>query len=462
MVKDMTQGSPTKLILAFSLPMLLGNVFQQLYNMVDSIIVGRFEGSNALAAVGTSFPIIFLLVSLIFGLTMGSGVVISQFYGAGQEDKVRRAVSTALSFQMVAALVMSVVGLLLSRPLLVLLRTPPEIIDKSAAYMQIFFGGLIFMFAYNAFAGILRSLGDSRTPLYFLIISSLINVGLDYYFVASLGWGVAGVAWATMIAQGVSAILCIVYVYKRVPLLALKRSEWVFDMEIFKNMLRIGIPSSIQQTVASLGMMAVQGLVNSFGSVTMAAYTAASRMDSFAMMPIQNLAMAAATFTGQNVGAGKLDRVRSGLWSTLGMVVASCLLVSLLVFILGPQMIQLFIDAEETVVISRGVEYMQTVSIFYAIFGVMIVLNSVLRGAGDSMIPMFTTITALIVRVTVAYWLTSIPTISYRGIWWSIPAGWVVGSIVPAVRYLSGAWKDKAVVRQKMFAQANAASGSPE
>ena len=462
MVKDMTQGSAAKLILTFSLPMLLGNIFQQMYNMVDSIVVGRFVGPNALAAVGTSFPIIFLLISLVLGLTMGSGVVISQFFGAKQTDKVRRAISTALSFQLVFALVMSMLGLVLSRPLLHLLRTPPEIIGESAAYMQIFFGGLIFMFAYNAFAGILRSLGDSKTPLYFLMLSSVINIGLDIYFVAALGWGVRGVAWATLIAQGFSSVLCIAYVYKRVPLLRFTRADWVFDMEIFKTMLRIGIPSSIQQTVASIGMMAMQALVNSFGSITMAAYTAASRMDSFAMMPIMSLGMAVSTFTGQNIGANRLDRVRNGLWATTGMVVFCCVLVSILVFTMGPQMIQVFITADETEVIAQGVQYMQTVSIFYVIFGIMNVFNGVLRGAGDTMVPMVTTMVALATRVSVGYWLVTIPNISYRGIWWAIPAGWVVGTIIPTFRYFSGAWKAKAVVRQQMFAQANPAPSASD
>ncbi|MBS3950500.1 MAG: MATE family efflux transporter [Peptococcaceae bacterium] len=457
MVKDMTQGSAAKLILIFSLPMLLGNVFQQMYNMVDAIVVGRFVGPNALAAVGTSFPIIFLLISLVLGLTMGSGVVISQFFGAKKIDKVRRAVSTALSFQLVFALAMSLIGLFLSRPLLHLLRTPPEIIGDSVAYMQIFFGGLIFMFAYNAFAGILRSLGDSKTPLYFLMISSVINIGLDIYFVVALGWGVRGVAWATLIAQGISSVLCIVFVYKRVPLLRFTRAEWVFDIDIFKTMLKIGIPSSIQQTVASVGMMAMQALVNSFGSVTVAAYTAASRMDSFALMPIMSLGMAVSTFTGQNIGANRLDRVRSGLWASIGMVVFSCAVVSIFVFTMGSHMIQVFINAEETEVIARGVQYMQTVSIFYVIFGIMNVFSGVLRGAGDAMIPMVTTIVALITRVSVGYWLVTIPSISYRGIWWAIPAGWVVGTIIPTLRYFSGAWKAKAVVRQQMFAEASPA-----
>ncbi len=452
MVRDMTQGSAGKLILTFTLPMFIGNIFQQLYNMVDSIVVGRFVGPNALAAVGTSFPIIFLLVSLIMGLTMGSGIVISQFFGAQQHDKVRRAVSTALIFQMVCAFAMTGVGLVLSRPLLELLRTPPEIINDSAAYMRIFFGGLVFMFAYNVFSGILRALGDSKTPLYFLIVSTITNIVLNVYFVAHLGWGVPGVAWATLIAQAVSSILCIIYVYRKVPVLRFSREELVFDTDIFKTMVRIGIPTSIQQTIASVGMMAVQGLVNSFGAVTMAAYTAASRMDSFAMMPIMNFGMALSTFTGQNIGANKLDRVSEGLRATMKMAIIACLAVSVLVYLAGPHLIQIFIDAEQADVITRGVDYMRTVSLFYAVFSVLMIFNGLLRGAGDTMVPMFSVTASLAVRVVVAYWLASIPSIGYRGIWWSIPTGWTIASIIPVLRYLSGKWKAKAVVRQQMFA----------
>jgi putative MATE family efflux protein len=346
---------------------------------------------------------------------------------------------------------MSVVGLLASRPLLTLLNTPPEIINDSAAYMQIFFGGLVFMFSYNAFSGILRALGDSRTPLYFLMVSTVINILLDLYFVAHLGLGVTGVAWATLIAQATSSLLCVIYIYRRVPILQITRQQWVFDRDLFKLMVKLGVPSSVQQTVVSMGIMAVQGLVNSFGGVTMAAYTAAGRIDSFAMMPIQNFSMALSTYVGQNVGANRLDRVRQGLLATLGLVVVSCLLVSLLVFTVGPSLIEVFIDASETQVISQGVDYLRTVSIFYVIFGVMLILSGLLRGAGDTVIPMFSSIANLAVRVVVAYWLASLPGVGYRGIWWAIPAGWAVGSIIPIVRYLTGGWKAKAVVHKQRF-----------
>jgi len=446
--RDMTQGSELKQITLFTVPMLIGAVFQQMYNMVDSIVVGRFVGPNALAAVGTSFPIIFFLISLVLGLTVGSGVIISQFFGAKQTDQLRKAVSTAFIFQGVAGVILSIVGISLSRPLLQLLRTPPEIINDAAAYMHIYLAGLIFLFAYNSFAGFQRAVGDSKTPLYFLIISTVLNIVLDIYFVAVLGWGVRGVALATLIAIATSSILCALYIYHRVPLLRIGRGQWIFEPAIFRTMLRIGVPTAIQQSVASMGFMAVQSLINSFGGVTMAANTAAARLDSFAMMPIMNLGMAVSTFTGQNIGAGKLDRVRKGLMATLSVVAVCAVVMSFLVYVFGPQLIQVFIKAEEADVISRGVEYLRIVSIFYLLFGIMCVFNGVLRGAGDTLVPMYTIIVDLGVRVGVAYWLTTIPSISYRGVWWAIPAGWGVASLIPSIRYFSGGWKAKAVVRQ--------------
>ena len=452
MLRDMTQGSPAKLIWAFSVPMFIGSIFQQLYNMVDAIVVGRFVGPNALAAVGTSFPIIFFMISVVLGMTMGSGVVISQFFGAKDMVRTRRAVVTALSFQLVFAAFLGALGVLLSRPLLLLLNTPDVILGDATAYMQIFFGGILFMFAYNALAGILRSLGDSKTPLYFLIVSSLLNVALNIYFVVELGLGVRGVAWATLIAQGVSSVLTFGYIYTRVPLLRFTRAELVFDWSIFWTMVRIGAPSSLQQALASVGMMAVQALVNSFGPITIAAFTAASRMDSFAMIPIMNFGMAVSTFTGQNIGADRLDRVTEGLKATLMMVIVSCLIVSVLVFTAGGYMISLFMTGDQPEIMAQGIDYMRTVSLFYAVFGALMVLNGVLRGAGDAWVPTVTTMTSLAIRVASAYVLVN-TALGHRGIWWSIPIGWSVAVLVPTYRYFSGVWKTKAVVRQNLLAQ---------
>lgn len=446
MIQDMTKGSVLRQIVIFAIPLFIGNIFQQLYNMVDAIVVGRFVGKNALAAVGTSFPAMFLLVALVMGLTTGASIVVSQLFGAGELKKMRRAISTAFIFLILCAIGLTVLGLFTARNLLLLLKTPPEVIDGATVYLQIIFAGLLFMFLYNTVAAILRALGDSRTPLYFLIVSSLLNIGLDLLFVLRFNLGVAGVAWATVISQAVSAVLSIIYVYKRVELLRFYPRDLVFDWELFVQSVRLGIPASIQQTIVSLGMIAVQGLVNSFGSVTMAAYTAAGRIDSIAMMPIMNLGLAVSTFTAQNIGAGKLNRVRRGYKETLVMVAACCVVTSTIILRFGPNLIQLFVEAGEVEVIAQGNDYITVVSFFYIIMGLLFVTNGVLRGSGDMAVSMVSTIVNLVVRVAAAYYLSSKPAIGFRGIWWSIPIGWCCGFFVSYLRYRSGKWTEKGVV----------------
>lgn len=458
MVQDMTKGSVARQIIIFAIPLFIGNIFQQLYNMVDAVVVGRFVGKNALAAVGTSFPAMFLLVALVMGLTMGASVVVSQLFGAGDLKKMRRALSTAFIFLLICALSLTLIGILAARSLLLLLKTPPEIIDDASIYLKIIFAGLLFMFLYNTIAAFLRALGDSRTPLYFLIISSLLNMGLDLLFVLRFKMGVAGVGWATVISQAVSVILCIIYIYKRVELLRLKPRDLIFDRELFALSVRLGIPASIQQTVVSFGMIAVQGLVNSFGSVTMAAYTAAARIDSIAMMPIMNLGLAVSTFTAQNIGAGNLERVRRGYRRTLAMVAACCAATSTVILLFGPKLIELFIDAREVEVIAQGNDYITVVSFFYILLGLLFVTNGVLRGSGDMIVSMASTIVNLTVRVIFAYFLSSRAEIGYHGIWWSIPIGWGCGFIVAYTRYRSGKWTVKAVVNSPSRRTAEAES----
>lgn len=458
MVQDMTKGSVARQIIIFAIPLFIGNIFQQLYNMVDAVVVGRFVGKNALAAVGTSFPAMFLLVALVMGLTMGASVVVSQLFGAGDLKKMRRALSTAFIFLLICALSLTLIGILAARSLLLLLKTPPEIIGDASIYLKIIFAGLLFMFLYNTIAAFLRALGDSRTPLYFLIISSLLNMGLDLLFVLRFKMGVAGVGWATVISQAVSVILCIIYIYKRVELLRLKPRDLIFDRELFALSVRLGIPASIQQTVVSFGMIAVQGLVNSFGSVTMAAYTAAARIDSIAMMPIMNLGLAVSTFTAQNIGAGNLERVRRGYRRTLAMVAACCVATSAVILLFGPKLIELFIDAREVEVIAQGNDYITVVSFFYILLGLLFVTNGVLRGSGDMIVSMASTIVNLTVRVIFAYFLSSRAEIGYHGIWWSIPIGWGCGFIVAYTRYRSGKWTVKAVVNSPSRQTAEAES----
>ena len=444
---DMTQGNPFSQIVKFTLPMLIGNVFQLLYNTVDAIVVGRFVGMHAFAAVGTSFPVFFLLLSFIFGLNMGSGVVISQFYGAGKLEEVRRSVTTSVIFQLVCVAVMTVVGLVILEPLFRLMQVPAEIMADALIYARIFFYGLVFMFGYNILAGILRSLGDSRTPLYFLIISTILSIALSIWFVVSLRWGVAGVAWATLIAQAISMVLCYMYIIKNIPLLTFTTKQLVYDHDIMRSIIRLAIPSSVQQMIISLGFITVQGLVNTHGTATMAAFSAGGKVDSYATMPIMNFGQAISTYAGQNVGAWKIDRVRQGVRSTIIICLGLCLVTSVLVFTFGPNLIAVFLDAdveENITVIYQGVDFIRTVSIFYIVFAVSGIMNGVLRGTGDAITPMVSSFLNLGLRVGCAYYLTSIPEISFRGLWWSIPIGWTAGALVPIYRYLSGKWIENA------------------
>lgn len=327
MVKNLTEGKPLKLLFFFSLPMLLGNLFQQLYNMVDSIVVGNFVGADALAAVGASFPVTFLAVALAAGLSMGCNVVISQLFGANRIREMKVTVSTALIGQFFLSVAIMIVGGLLSPAILSLLKTPDNIMADSRTYLQIYFGGAVFLFIYNTLNGIYNALGDSKTPLYFLIFSTLANIYLDLRFVIRYQMGVAGVAWATLIAQGICAGLSLLVLLIRLKKMpdeedAPELKARLFDFSAVKRIAHVGVPSMIQQSIVSLSMLFMQGLVNSYGSVFIAGYTAATKIDSLAMLPNMNFSNAMSSYTAQNIGAGKPERVKEGYKASICMVVA--------------------------------------------------------------------------------------------------------------------------------------------
>lgn len=445
MTKDMTSGQPFKVILAFTIPMLLGNVFQQLYNIVDSVIVGNYVGSEALAAVGASFPIIFLYVAVAMGLGMGGSIVISQYYGAKNEEKVRVSISTTLIVLTVVAIGLSIVGVLTAEPLLRLLNTPQEIIGQSASYLKIYFAGLVFMFLYNTFSAIYRAIGDSKSPLYFLIIATILNVVLDLLFVVKFDMGVNGVAWATVIAQGVSALLCYLYSQAKIPLLRFKRADFVYEKEIRKKIMSLGVPAMIQQIVVSLGMMATQGLVNSYGPSIIAGYTAATKIDNLATMPIMNLSMAISTFTAQNIGAGKSERINDGFKSTMAMGVGFSLLITAIIFVFGEQLMNIFVDSIADIeVIEAGMLYLKIVSLCYILFGIMFISNGVLRGAGDMKMVTLSSLVSLGTRVISAYALNGV--LGFSTIAVAIPIGWFCGMAISTMRFKSGKWKNKTVI----------------
>jgi len=443
-MRKLTEGEEGRLILYFTMPMLLGNVFQQLYSIVDSIIVGNYLGKAALAAVGASYPIIFALISLVVGITMGTTIVIAQFFGAKQYDKVKLAVDTMYIFLFFASVLLTVIGLLLSKWIFRVTRLPEEVVPMATTFMNTYLLGLVFFFGYNGTSAALRGIGDSKTPLYFLIYATLMNLGLVFLFVAVFHWGIAGAAWATILSQSSAFFIAIWYLNKKECLLHFSLKNMRFDRDIFMKSLRVGLPSGIQQTFVSMGMLFLYGIVNSYGTDVSAAYSVAGRIDSFALLPAMNFSMALSTFTGQNLGANQPERVVRGLRKTIVIAGIIALMVTLLVIFTGHYMMGWFTKDPE--VIRIGWEYLVIVSSFYLVFTLMFLYTGVMRGAGDTLVPMFISIFSLwIIRIPMAYLLSG--WMGEKGIWWSIPAGWIVGTLVAFWYYRTGKWKNKVIVR---------------
>ena len=451
MVKNLTEGQPLRLLFFFSLPMVARNLFQQLYNRVDTAVVGKFVGEDAVAAVGSSFPIVFLSVAVAAGLSMGCNVVVSQLFGAGRIHEMKSTISTAIISLSVLGLILMALGTISAGPLLELLGTDPDIMADSQTYLRIYFGGAVFLFLYNTLNGIYNAQGDSKTPLIFLMISSLTNIVLDLLFVIRFHMGVAGVAWATLIAQGICAVASLAVLFlrmKRLPCEAGKEGEKIplFHKIAVKRIAQIGLPSMLQQSLVSLSMMMMQGLVNSYGKVLVAGYTAATKIDTLAMLPNLNFSNAMSSYTAQNIGAGRYDRVKQGLKASLFMVVVFSLLITVIIFLFGDQLLSLFLDPGDTSgALGCGLTYMHTVSLFYILMGLLFVSNGMLRGSGDMGAFTLSSMANLFSRVAVAYALAYLTPLGANAIWWSIPAGWAIGSVVSLLRVKSGKWMRQAV-----------------
>mgnify|MGYP000229913834 CR=1 FL=1 len=448
MVKDMTVGSPSRILFFFAMPMILGNLFQQLYNIVDSVVVGNFVGENALAAVGASYPITFLFVAIAIGASMGCSVVISQFFGAKRYGEMKTAIYTSLFSIGGLGVVLMGVGLLISTPILRLLGTPENIFADSATYLNIYFLGAGFLFLYNTLTAIFNALGDSKSPLVFLAIASVVNIGLDLLFVIRFQMGVAGVAWATLIAQGLSSVLSLIFLLRRLHRMETADAHRLYDVHMLTRMLRIAVPSMIQQSIVSMGMLFVQALVNSFGSTVVAGYTAATKIDSIAMMPMLNISNAVSSFTAQNIGGGRPERVRKGYRAALVMTAVIALVITGCLYLFGANFMSLFVDADLSQgVIDVGVEYLRVVSVFYLLMGGMFSTNGLLRGAGDVKAFMTSTLCNFVCRVTCAYAFANL--LGASSIWWSIPMGWGVGLTISFLRYRSGKWANKSLVQDQ-------------
>lgn len=445
-MKDFTEGREASLILRFSIPLVVGNIFQNLYTIVDSIIVGNFLGKEALGAVGASFPIIFTLISMVIGVGSGASTVVSQYFGAKHFEQVRRTIDTIFIFFLAASLLVTAIGIAFSRHIFLLLQLPPEMLPEAVTYLNIYLMGMFFFFGFSGITSVLRGMGDSKTPLYFMVISTLMNVLLDLLFVIVFKLGIEGVALATVVAQAGAFFSAAWYLERKHPVIKLSFRKYIFDRDIFKSCVRIGLPTGFQQSFVALGMMAIMGLVNTFGVNAVAAYTAAMRVDSFAKMPAITFSSALSTFVGQNVGAFREDRAKKGLRITLLFSLAYSVFVSVMIILFGDYLIQLF--TTDPGVIAIGQDYLVIVSSFYLLLSVMFTITGFLRGAGATLVPMITTLMSLyLLRIPIAYLLSA--KIGVNGIWWAEPVGWLAGMIILIGYYLSGKWRGKGVVKSR-------------
>ena len=445
-ITDMTVGSPAGHIIKFTLPLLLGNLFQQLYNMVDSIVVGNFVGADALAAVGACGSMNFLFFSLSSGLAIGIGIIVAQFFGAGDEKNVRNTIANSIYVLAGAAITVSVLGILFSPAILRLLQTPDTIIGDSIIYMRTTCAGILFIATYNGVAAILRALGDSKTPLYFLIVSSVINVVLDLLFVLVFQWSVFGVALATIIAQAVSAITCIIYAYKKIEYFRLTREQLRFQPQIVTNSFKIGVPIALQNSMIAVSCMVLQGVVNTFGEVIMASYTIIGRIEQIVQQPFSSLGTALTTYSGQNMGAGKTERVKKGFRQATLMVLIFSLCMIPIAYIFGEQIVGIFV--KEPDVIEIGAKALRINSLCYFGLGMIYVPRAVLNGCGDTGFALINGLTEVACRVLYSQVLTRIPILGYWGIWLTTGGTWVTTAVVCIVRYWQGKWNGKALVER--------------
>ena len=443
-MQDFTSGHEGKLIFKFAAPMLIGNIFQQLFSVVDSIVVGKFIGKEALAAVGASFPVIFIMISMIMGLVMGTTVVISQYFGAKDMVKVKRAIDTMYICCAIIGVIATITGILISGPILRFIDLPEELMPQATLYLKIYLSGILIFFGFNGTSAVLRGLGDSKTPLYFLIIASVANIILVILFVGVFRWGVGGAASATLLANAIAFGLAIWWLNKTHKLIRISIKGLNFDREIFRQSLRIGLPTAVQQTLVAMGGIALMGIVNKFGTEVIAGYSVSSRLDSLALVPAMSFSQALSAFVGQNIGANKIERIRNGLIATIKMSGIVTIATTLFIIIWGHVIMSMFTNDQE--VIRIGNQYLTVVSLFYPAFTMMFIYNGVTRGAGDTLMPMiFSLISLWLIRIPFAWFLSA--RFGVQGIWWSIPAGWMIGYMLSYFYYKTGRWKTKAVVR---------------
>lgn len=443
-MQDMTKGSPFKLLLSFSIPLLIGSLFQQFYTMADSIIVGKFVGADALASIGACSSVIYLLFSLFLGLSAGIGIVISQYFGAGDGSTVRKGIACSVYILLAASILLTLIGLTLARPILTFLGTPEEIMQDAAVYFQITSGGIVAVAFYNGISSILRALGDSRTPLIFLALAALINVGLDLLFVTVFHMGVAGAALATAIAQFSSACACLVFSLKTNPYFHIKREEFRPDTGLIRRMMHIGLPLALQNAMIAFSCVMLQSVINSFGTMIMAVFTATNRIENLVNQIYIAANTALSNYTAQNLGAGNTDRVRAGTRCCIQITVGFSLLMVLVMYLCGHMFMGWFVTDRQ--VIETGAQALKLISLFFVFWGLLYVFRGILNGAGNAGFALVSGILEVVGRMGCAFLLTSIPFIGQWGIWLAEGLTWILVSAAGAICYFRGKWTQKKLI----------------
>lgn len=434
--KNLTEGKILKTMLIFALPMILGNLLQQVYNIADTMVVGRFLGAEALAAVGSAYTLMTFLTSVIIGLCMGSGAVFSIAYGAGNQQELKKSIWVSFVFVGIVTIVMNATVFIWTRPILRLLQIPEEVYPLMYQYIRIIFSGILFVFLYNFFACLLRAVGNSVVPLWFLAISSVLNIILDLWFVAGLGKGVEGAAAATVIAQMAAGLGISVYTLWRVPVLRIEKQYMRMEKSVLNRVMQYSVLTCAQQSVMNFGILMIQGLVNSFGTVTMAAFAVAVKIDTLAYMPAQEFGNAFSLFVSQNFGARKYERIRKASGMAVKVSVSFCLVISVIVWIFAAPLVEIFLTDPQPAIVSAGVNYLHIEGVFYWGIGCLFLLYGLYRGMEKPVMSLVLTVISLGTRVALAYLLAPMPQFGVNAIWWAIPVGWILADLTGFVYYL--------------------------
>ncbi|NMM51826.1 MATE family efflux transporter [Paenibacillus aquistagni] len=434
MLKNMTEGNPAKLIFMFTIPLLIGNLFQQLYSMADTLIVGRTIGVGALAAVGATGSITFLIIGFAQGLTVGFSIVTAQRFGAGDERGVRQSVAVSALLSLIITILLTTLSVLYARSILEWMQTPPEIIDQAYQYINIIYWGIAASVLFNLLSNIIRALGDSRTPLLFLIIACVLNIILDLLFILGFSMGVEGAAWATVISQLVSGILCLCYMIKKLPIVRLTRAEWKADKQAWIEHMRLGLPMGFQSSIIAIGAIVLQAALNSLGAMSVAAYTASQKIDMVATMPMASFGMTMATYAAQNYGARKFERIRQGVKQCCIMSVSFSVAVGLIIILAGHKLVEIFVGPGHPEVIELAQTYLVINSVMYFVLAFLFIFRFTLQGLGQSFVPTFAGVMELVMRIFAAIILADY--LGFAGVCLANPLAWLGACIPLTIAYV--------------------------